>query len=50
VIQPVAFGGGLPLFADLPDTLRLELSGAKTFDSTALHIYEPSDRATRART
>jgi len=50
VIQPVAFGGGLPLFADLPDTLRLELSGAKTFDSTALHIYEPSDRATRPRT
>ena len=47
VIQPVAFGSGLPLFADLPDTLRLELTGAKTFDSTVLHIYRPSDRLTR---
>ena len=50
VIQPVAFGSGLPLFADLPDALRLELIEAKTFDSTVLHIYEPSDRATRPRT
>jgi dihydrofolate reductase len=49
VIQPVAFGSGLPLFADLPDALRLELIEAKTFDSTVLHIYEPSDRATRPR-
>jgi len=49
VIQPVAFGSGLPLFADLPDTLRLELIDAKTFDSVALHIYEPSDRAARPR-
>jgi dihydrofolate reductase len=47
VIQPVAFGSGLPLFADLPDALRLELTGAKTFDSTVLHIYQPSDRLTR---
>jgi dihydrofolate reductase len=49
VIQPVAFGSGLPLFADLPDALRLELIEAKTFDSSALHIYEPADRATRPR-
>jgi dihydrofolate reductase len=49
VIQPVAFGSGLALFADLPHTLRLELIEAKTFDSTVLHIYEPSDRATRSR-
>lgn len=49
VIQPVAFGSGLPLFADLPDALRLDLIEAKTFDSTVLHIYEPSDRATRPR-
>jgi dihydrofolate reductase len=49
VIQPVAFGSGLPLFADLPDALRLELIEAKTFGSTVLHIYEPSDRATRPR-
>ena len=50
MIQPVAFGSGLPLFADLPDALRLELIEAKTFDSTVLYIYEPSDRATRPRT
>jgi dihydrofolate reductase len=49
VIQPVAFGSGLPLFAGLPDALRLELIEAKTFDSTVLHIYEPSDRATWSR-
>ena len=49
VIQPVAFGSGLQLFADLPDALRLELIEAKTFGSTVLHIYEPSDRATRPR-
>jgi dihydrofolate reductase len=49
VVQPVAFGNGLPLFADLPGALRLELIGAKTFGSTILHIYEPSDRAARPR-
>ena len=45
VINSVAFGSGLPLFADLPDALRLDLIDAKRFDSTVLHIYEPSDRA-----
>jgi dihydrofolate reductase len=49
VIQPVAFGSGLPLFADLPAALRLELTEAKTFGSTVLHIYESTDRATRSR-
>jgi len=49
VIQPVAFGNGLPLFGDLPDALRLELIEAKTFDSTVLHVYEPTGRATRPR-
>jgi dihydrofolate reductase len=49
VIQAVALGSGLPLFADLPDALRLELIEAKTFDSTVLHIYQPSDRAARPR-
>jgi dihydrofolate reductase len=44
VINPVAFGSGLPMFRDLPDALRLELLKAKTFDTgTVLHIYEPSD-------
>ena len=49
VIQPVAFGSGLPLFAGLPGALRLRLAGAKTFDSTVLHVYQPSDRAARPR-
>jgi hypothetical protein len=46
VIQPVAFGSGLPLFADLPDALRLELIEAKTFaarcsTSTSRAIGQP---------
>lgn len=42
VIQPVAFGGGLPMFRDLPEALRLELMEARTFeDGTALHVYRP---------
>ena len=50
VIQPVAFGSGLPLFRNLREPLRLELLEAHTFDSgTVLHIYEPSDRASRPR-
>jgi dihydrofolate reductase len=50
VIHPVAFGGGLPMFRDLPEALRLELLEAQTFDTgTVLHIYEPSDRAERPR-
>jgi len=44
VIQSVALGSGLPLFADLPNALRLELIEARRFGSTVLHIYEPSDR------
>jgi len=45
VIHPVAFGGGLPLFRDLSDALRLDLFEARTFDSgTVLHVYEPSDQ------
>ena len=46
VINPVAFGSGLPMFRDLPEALRLELIEARTFDTgTVLHVYEPSDRA-----
>lgn len=45
VIHPVAFGGGLPMFRDLPHALRLELLEAQTFDNgTVLHIYGPSKR------
>jgi hypothetical protein len=50
VINPVAFGSGLPMFRDLPEALRLELIEARTFDTgTVLHVYEPSDRAGRPR-
>ena len=50
VIQPVAFGGGLPMFRDLPDALRLDLIESQTFDTgTVLHIYEPSDQASPPR-
>lgn len=47
VIQPVAYGNGLPMFADLPGALQLELIEAKQFDSTVLHVYKPSHRATQ---
>jgi dihydrofolate reductase len=40
VIQPVAFGSGLPIFRDLPRALELELIEAQTFESsTVLHVY-----------
>lgn len=40
VIQPVAFGSGLPMFRDLPKALELELIEAQTFEtSTVLHVY-----------
>ena len=45
VINPVVLGGGLPMFADLPAALRLELAEARVFDSTALHIYRPASHA-----
>lgn len=42
VILPVALGGGLPLFRDLPKPLRLDLTEARTFpDGTAIHVYQP---------
>jgi dihydrofolate reductase len=41
VIQPVAYGSGLPLFHDLPESLRLDLIAAATFDTgTVLHLYK----------
>ena len=46
VIQPVAFGGGLPMFRDLAAPLELDLVEARTFDTgTVLHIYRPRERA-----
>lgn len=42
VINPVALGGGLALFKDLPAPLRLQLVEDRTYASGAvLHIYRP---------
>ena len=42
VINPVALGGGLPLFKDLAEPIRLDLIDATTYASgEALHIYRP---------
>lgn len=42
ITHPVAFGGGLPLFGDLPDTLRLKLIAAQVYNTgVTVHIYEP---------
>jgi dihydrofolate reductase len=44
VINPVALGGGLPLFKDLPAPLPLQLVEATTYASGAvLHIYRPAN-------
>jgi dihydrofolate reductase len=43
VINPVALGGGLPLFKDLAAPVSLRLVDATTYDSgAALHIYRPA--------
>jgi dihydrofolate reductase len=48
VTQPVAYGGGLPLFRDLPDDLRLKVIATTAFPSgTELHIYTPESDAPR---
>ncbi|HTU36894.1 MAG TPA: dihydrofolate reductase family protein [Acidimicrobiales bacterium] len=40
--QPVAYGGGEPIFSDLPDALHLNLLAATTYSTgTMLHLYEP---------
>jgi dihydrofolate reductase len=42
VTQPVAYGGGKPIFRDLPDALHLRLVAAQTFASgTMLHQFQP---------
>ena len=42
VVQPVAYGGGKPIFRDLPDALHLSLVGTTTYSTgTMLHISEP---------
>ncbi len=43
VIKPVAYGGGLSIFRDLPDALQLDLIEVREFDSgVVLHRYEPA--------
>jgi dihydrofolate reductase len=43
VINPVAFGGGLPLFKDLPAPIGLRLVQATTYETGAsLHVYRPA--------
>ena len=43
VVHPVVLGGGLPMFRDLPEALRLDLIEARTFDTgSVLHVYRPS--------
>ena len=45
VIKPVAYGGGLPIFRDLPDAVRLDLIEARIFDGgVVLHRYAPTSR------
>jgi len=45
VVMPVALGGGLPLFKDLPRPLRVDLAEARSFpDGTAIHVYQPITR------
>ena len=46
VIHPVAFGGGLPVFRDLPDALQLSLVEASAYDGgTVRLVYRPRDRS-----
>jgi dihydrofolate reductase len=42
ITQPVAYGGGAAMFADLPDALHLHLLASTTYASgTTLRIFEP---------
>ena len=42
ITQPVAYGGGAAMFADLPGALHLQLLASMTYASgTTLHIFEP---------
>ena len=42
ITQPLAYGGGAPIFHDLPDALHLELVASTTYRSgTMLRIFEP---------
>jgi dihydrofolate reductase len=48
VVQPVALGGGLPLFAGLTAPFVLDLVEAQSYaDGSVLHIYRPADNPVR---
>ena len=50
VTQPIAYGGGKPLFHDLPDSLQFTVLAATNYaDGTALHLYEPGSAKTSQR-
>jgi riboflavin biosynthesis pyrimidine reductase len=43
VLQPVALGDGLPLFAGLTSPFLLDLIEAKSYgDGAVLHVYRPA--------
>jgi len=45
IVQPVALGEGLPLFAGFSDPLVLDLIEARAYgDGSVLHIYRPATR------
>lgn len=42
VTRPVVYGGGKPMFRDLPEALHLEVLASTTYASgTTLHLYQP---------
>lgn len=42
IVNPIAFGNGLPIFKDLPDPIHLKLLRTKVFKKGAvLHTYQP---------
>jgi dihydrofolate reductase len=50
VTRPIAYGGGKPLFHDLPDLLQFTVLAATNYaDGTALHLYEPRSAKTSQR-
>jgi dihydrofolate reductase len=50
VTRPVAYGGGKPLFHDLPDSLQFTVLAATNYaGGTALHLYEPGSAESSQR-
>ena len=50
VTRPIAYGGGKPLFHDLPDSLQFTVLASMNYaDGTALHLYEPGSAESSQR-